>query len=473
MAIVYCDWATGDDTTGDGSASLPYKTITKASTGLTGGDEVRVAKSPEPTALTGTISFTNNSVNITGTNTLFTTELAIGDFILGGDDNWWEVVTITSDTAATLYRVYSGATESGVSSQKLGVTDTGEAAATDTKIQQISSSGTSSAYLKISGGWDLSSEEQNGQTYFRQIHSTFANRYGYGLYTNGKANLEFSRLHFLRYYIGFWGYIGNTLLVKAMECISCGNNNFYLQGPCNSIFDSIKSLACPKDGISVSVSTIFISPTIEANGWSGISLSASCPEVKILGTVTKHSTEPLIKISTIGAKVFVNKAGAVNASQAGSLADFANARLSIADINGQSYIYTDGGNIVSQNATAGGTGKEWKFSVTSSNRGANYHLDQEIARVLVAANKQVSVKLYFKKSNASAIKGGLFMRGKQIAGVDDDILVECPADTNRNQVTLQFTPTEAGVVSIEAHAWYVSSTTDYVIVDDINITQAD
>ena len=128
MTIVYCDWATGDDTTGDGSAGNPYKTITKASTGLTGGDEVRVAKSPDPTNLTGTLSFTNGSTAVTGSGTAFTTELAIGDFIKGGDGYWWEVVTITSDTAATLYKKYSGTTESGISSQKLGVTDTGAAA---------------------------------------------------------------------------------------------------------------------------------------------------------------------------------------------------------------------------------------------------------------------------------------------------------------------------------------------------------
>ena len=142
-------------------------------------------------------------------------------------------------------------------------------------------------------------------------------------------------------------------------------------------------------------------------------------------------------------------------------------------MGGQSYIYTDGGTIVTQAATAGGTGKEWKFSVTSANRGANYPLNQEIARVLVAANKQVIVKLYFKKSHATGIVGALVVRGGQIAGVDSDVKVECPSDTNRNQVTLTFTPTEAGVVAIEVWAWYVSSTTDTVIVDDIDITQAD
>lgn len=56
MTIKYCSWTTGDDTTGTGTAANPYKTITKASTSRTAGDEVRVAKSPDPTALTGTVS---------------------------------------------------------------------------------------------------------------------------------------------------------------------------------------------------------------------------------------------------------------------------------------------------------------------------------------------------------------------------------------------------------------------------------
>ena len=54
MTIVYCSWATGNDISGDGSAGNPYQTITKASTTRAAGDEVRVAKSPDPTALTGT-----------------------------------------------------------------------------------------------------------------------------------------------------------------------------------------------------------------------------------------------------------------------------------------------------------------------------------------------------------------------------------------------------------------------------------
>jgi len=74
----------------------------------------------------------------------------------------------------SLYKVYPGATESGVSSQKLGITSTGEAPSTTTKVQQLDVSGSSTeSMLKVSGGWDLSTETQDGQTYFRQMHGTF------------------------------------------------------------------------------------------------------------------------------------------------------------------------------------------------------------------------------------------------------------------------------------------------------------
>jgi len=77
------------DTTGDGSASNPWKTITKASTTRAAGDEVRVEKSPDPTALTGTTAWTLNGTAVTGTGTLFSTELAIGDFISAPDGGWY------------------------------------------------------------------------------------------------------------------------------------------------------------------------------------------------------------------------------------------------------------------------------------------------------------------------------------------------------------------------------------------------
>lgn len=502
MTIVYCDWATGNDTTGNGSAGNPYKTITKATTGRTGGDEIRVGKSPPPTALTGTLGFTNNSTAVTGNGTAFTTELAIGDFIKGGDGNWWEVVTINSATSATLYKNYSGTTQSGVSSQKLGVTDTGAAASSTTQVQVVSSSGTSSANLKISGGWDLTTETQTGQTFFRQLNTTtFSNRYGYGLYISGKTFTELSNLNFLRYNYGiYYSSSNNNTITGSPVCNSNGYYGIYYYGSNNNTITG--SPICNSNG-SYGISyyngsnnnTITGSPICNSNGSYGIYYSGSnnntitgspvCNSNNnygiyydssynnyIYGTLTTSGNTSGAIYNNKGIN-YILKASIAESTKVTGFTNYANSRVFIGNMGGQSYIYTDGGTIVTQAATAGGTGKEWKFSITSANRAANYPLKQEVARFLVAANKQVTVKLYFKKSNASAIAGALVVRGGQIAGVDSDVKVECPSNTNRNQVTLTFTPTEAGVVAIEVWAWYVSSTTDTVIVDDIDITQAD
>jgi len=402
MTIVYCDFTSGDDDTGDGSYGNPYKTITKASTSRTGGDEVRVAKSPAPTALTGTIAFTKNNTAVTGTETKFSTELVIGDFIEGGDGNWWEVITIASDTSATLYKKYSGDTQSGVSSRKLGITDTGAAAASTTQVQIVSSSGTSSATLKISGGWDLATQTQDGQTYFRQMHGTFNSRYGYGLCMSGKSYTEIERLHFLRYNYGI------------RYANSSSNNVCY-------------------------------------------------------GTLTTSGNGSGAIYNDKGTNYFA-KASIAESTIATGFTALCNARIYINDIGGHSQIWTDSGNIISQDATAGGSGKEWRLNVTADKRGSYYPLALKIAEIAVASGSKVTVKAYVKKSS-TGIAGALFMRGGQIAGADNDIKTDCPNDTNRNQLTIEFTPTEAGVVEIEAWAWYVSSTTANVIVDDIEVTQ--
>ena len=152
---------------------------------------------------------------------------------------------------------------------------------------------------------------------------------------------------------------------------------------------------------------------------------------------------------------------------------YSNTRQYINNIGGNSYVYSNYATANSQAATAGGTGKEWKLAITDAARGTIYPFYIPIARVAVASSGKVTVKVYFKKSG-TGIAGGLRCRVNQVTWSDgtSDIAVTCPNDTSRNQVTLEFTPTEAGVVEIEAGAWYVSSTTDYVIVDDIEITQA-
>jgi len=498
MAIVYCSWATGDDTTGTGTAAAPYKTITKASTSRSAGDEVRVAKSPDPTALTGTTAWTLNGTTVTGTDTLFTTELAIGDFISAPDGNWYEVITISSNTSATLYKKYPSATASGHSSQKLGVTDTGAAASSTTAIQTVSSSGNSSAFLYISGGWDLSTETQTGQTWFRQMHGTFNNRYGYGLYMTGKSYTNLDKLNFLRYYYGIYCYSSsNNNTITSATCNSNSQYGIYYNNGCNN--NTITSATCNSNNGSgiyynnSSSNNTITSATCNSNN-SGIYYSGSSNNNTITSATcnlngygiyyTSSNNNTIYALSTTGntaAGIYSDNANnichsatiAESTKVAFGTAYYANTRQYINNLGGFSYVYSNYATANSQNATAGGTGKEWKLAITNAARGTIYPFYIPIARVAVASSGKVTVKVYFKKSG-TGIAGALRCRYGQVTWSDaaQDIIVTCPDNTSRNQVTLEFTPTAAGVVEIEAGAWYTGSTSQTVIIDDIEITQA-
>ena len=540
MAIVYCSWATGNDTTGTGTAANPYKTITKASTSRSAGDEVRVEKSPDPTALTGTTAWTLNSTGVTGTGTLFTSELAIGDFISAPDGNWYEVITIGSNTSATLYQKYPSATASGHSSQKLGVTDTGAAAASTTQIQVVSSSGNSSAFLYISGGWDLSTKTQTGRTWFRQMHGTFNNRYGYGLYLSSKTYTNLDKLNFLRYNSGIY-YSGSNNTITSATCNSNGiygiyyssgsNNNTITSATCGSngtygIYysssnnNTITSATCNSNTYGIYYSSgsnnnTITSATCGSNGNSGIYYSSSNNNTITSATCNSNTygiyysssnnntitsatcnsntygiyysgsnNNTIYSLSTTGnstAGIYTDNSN--NICHTASIAEsmkvafgayyYADTRQYINNLGGYSYVYSNYATANSQNATAGGTGKEWKFAITNAARNSIYPFYIPIARAAVAGSGQVTITVYFKKSG-TGIAGGLRARAGQVGWSDgaSDVTVTCPNNTNRNQVTLQFTPTEAGVVEIEAGAWYVSSISQTVIIDDIEITQA-
>jgi len=65
----------------------------------------------------GSLSVTNNSKTVTGTDTTFTTDLDSGDFILfviGGTTYTYPVISIESDTSLTLVDAFIGPTTSGV-----------------------------------------------------------------------------------------------------------------------------------------------------------------------------------------------------------------------------------------------------------------------------------------------------------------------------------------------------------------------
>lgn len=271
MTIKYCDYTSGDDTTGDGSAGNPYKTIDKASTGLTGGDEVRCAKSADPSSLSGTLTWTDGSTSVSTSQDL-TGSLSQGYFVGKGVDlwDWWEIDSINS-TTITLYKAFSGTSEA-VASKKLGTTDTGTAASSLAVVQKLNAGGSSrTSKLKVSGGWDLTGPTQDGWTWFQQ---TGSNRYGYGLQGNLKNHIELEKVGFLRYYYGvnvyghWWigdaygissGYCNVQVqsdlhrlgTVVSLACFGSVAAGVYISGKCPNI-ETVISNSCAKYGVHCS-----------------------------------------------------------------------------------------------------------------------------------------------------------------------------------------------------------------------------
>lgn len=140
------------------------------------------------------------------------------------------------------------------------------------------------------------------------------------------------------------------------------------------------------------------------------------------------------------------------------------------NITNNHYIFCEGGLIY---ATTGvvysNTGIAWAMSPTSTVRYSGWPLDFAIAKVAVTANSLVTIKAWMRRSN-TGLTTGLRIKGGQIAGVPNDITsyMSAVADTWQ-QVTLNFTPTEIGVVEILAECYGGTTFTAYI--DDISITQ--
>lgn len=136
------------------------------------------------------------------------------------------------------------------------------------------------------------------------------------------------------------------------------------------------------------------------------------------------------------------------------------------------YIWTDGGTMNTEATDRSGqTGNMWRLVLVNNTRTSDYPLDLPVGQFAVAANSLVTVKAWMKKSHATNCNGKLRVRGYQLAGVDNNVVAILDNNTNWQELTLTFTPTEAGVFEVEALAEYVAANAN-VYIDTITVTQA-
>ena len=204
------------------------------------------------------------------------------------------------------------------------------------------------------------------------------------------------------------------------------------------------------------------------NNSYGIYLSSSNNFIKSLST----TGNPSAAIYNEGTNYIWNAAIA-ESSEVSSLA-YANARIfshNHDNTAGNHWIFADGGTINAQATTRHtASGVAWTLTPTST-RNILYPLKLSVAKIACAANALVTVKIWMIKGNATNVAGKLVCRGGQLAGVPSDVTATKADDVNWEELTITFTPTEAGVIEIEVWGIY-SAGTSTVTVDDMTISQA-
>lgn len=445
----------------------------------------------------------------------------------GGTEGWYGIQSIDgvtvlldneTETLANAGRGYGGTTET-VTTYKRETIKTNLVSSASLAVQEIQDNGTSGNNIQFQGGYNTATNAQEGETFFDGL-----NGYGNGLYQSSKSWITLNYLNFSRYNHGVYYFSSSNNSIITLSNVS-NNTNYGVHYYNNSNNNSITTLSNANNnnhGVYYSSSShnnsiitlsnannnnnngIFYSQShnnfittlsnANNNGYgvyysdcynSLISNLSNANNNSYYGVYYYNSYNSNIRtLSTSGngtAGVFNNvgrnylfNALIAEATEVTGFTDFINSRIFSGKhdqtLNNHK-IFTDRGTIRSE-ATIRHTdsGIAWRLDPTSTNRSSSYPLDLSIAKVAVGANALVTIKAWFRRSN-TGITGKLVCKGRQIAGVDDDVTasITAAADTWQ-ELNISFTSSEAGVVEIEAYAY--GGTTYTVFVDDLTISQA-
>ena len=140
---------------------------------------------------------------------------------------------------------------------------------------------------------------------------------------------------------------------------------------------------------------------------------------------------------------------------------------------GNHWAFTYGGTINWQTSVKNtGAVGSWRVSISQSTRTIYQPVSFKIAEIAVAASSLVTVNIWVKKDHATNIAASIYVEDAayNINGVA--AMTDTKADdTSWEELTLTFTPTEAGIVPIYASAWYVAGNSD-AYFGPITVTQA-
>ena len=374
-------------------------------------------------------------------------------------------IKIDSNNTAATGRGYSGATSTETLYYQVPFD-----VATASFYQTIQEAGSKETGLNtITGGWNTSSNTRDGMTVLAgtvlapglpfsfqaawRLENFKIARFG-GLGTSSSSIFEMNNC----VYCGGAAALSASLVqdFKFTDCLflNCSSTPFGLAGGGNQIIRcSFKNNAAY--GAQIGNGCTLIECSFANNGSGGILPQAS----GTFGTSSVHLRNSTISDST-------EVASTTGLQPVVYSFDHDNTQ-------GNHWAFHNGGTVNWQTATVHSSEPgAWRTVTTSAIRNSYNPIPIKIAEVACAASALVTVKVWVKKDHATNIGTSIYVEDAiyNITGVTAAETTKA-SDTSWEELTLTFTPTEAGVVPIFAKTWYVAGNSNSYI-GSVTITQA-
>lgn len=350
---------------------------------------------------------------------------------------------------------------------------------------QLMENGTPSNRNKIEGGWGLDGT-RNGCTFYDGGN-------GFGRNALNAWNWDITRINLVRYGWGLSAVTGFYNTWKETNTIGNCSRSIYVEGAFNT-FDVKNILSNEGAGIfeyysvknTYNVKNIFGSETaVYLNGPQDAIYNVDEICNNTTGIYAVSLTNPIAYFS--GTHTKDNPSGGVlnygshNMHFYNALADDDWIISGYQDyaVYSQKHQRIEGNHVIllespiTLQSAVSLTGTAWEMSATTI-RSLSYPMRLKLVRISVTeANKLITITTNIKLGNQNDAAAKVYIRGRQIGGIDSDLSFAAPSDTAWNTVTATLTPTTVGCFEVEVWGWCISNNTGLIYVDStVNVTQA-
>jgi hypothetical protein len=429
-------------------------------------------------------------------------------------ETWYTIKTILGTTVTldcgpdatyNVYGKYVGTSESVTTYKRETIKPLDMPTATDDNYKgTIQEAGTSASPVLYSGGWNRTDmSTQDGETWLDG-----QNGYGAGIRWHMLGFIHLEKIGCVRFQNGI--FISSAChFSEVNECHGNGNSNagiiigYGTYVHIGLVLDTLWLCANRSYGIwsSFCGESTFTDLKCDGNGSANIAVRSTHSRYKNISaqssalygaafgtgcgqneyddvTIYNSGTSAFLFGTCLGNQMFRNStiSEAVFVTlDAGAGPGYNRTRIISQDeagVIGTHHIYAAYGQVHSETSVRHtASGISWKIQPTSSTYCvAATPFSFLLGSFPVNADAEVTVTCWMQRSN-TGLTGKLVCRGMQIDGVATDVTDSVTADADTwEQLSISFTPTEAGVVQIEA--WAYGGTTYSVYVDDLSITQA-